>query len=131
MKKISSGSAFEALVGFSRAVVDESYVHLSGTTGYDYAEMRISECPLEQCHQCFRNIADALGQAGCSLEDIVRVRYYLTHVSLFERLTPIFSSYLSSVRPATSAIVCQLVDPLMKVEIEVTARLPSSERKAS
>jgi enamine deaminase RidA (YjgF/YER057c/UK114 family) len=124
MKKISSGSSFEAVAGYSRAVVDDAYVHVAGTTGFDYAAMRIDDDAVAQCHQCFRNIADALAQAGCTLEHVVRARYYLTDVALFERLAPIFGEYFRTARPAATAIVCQLVDARMKIEIEVTARRP-------
>jgi enamine deaminase RidA (YjgF/YER057c/UK114 family) len=123
---ISSGSAFEAVAGYSRAVVDEHYVHVAGTTGFDYAAMTIDEDPLAQCHQCFRNIADALAQAGAALDDVVRVRYYLTDVRLFEQLAPVFGRYFAQARPAATAIVCRLVDPRMALEIEVTARRPGT-----
>lgn len=122
---ISSGSSFEAVAGYSRAVVDQDYVHVAGTTGFDYAAMRIDDDPLAQCHQCFRNIAAALAEAGCTLDDVVRARYYLTEVALFERLAPVFGQYFQRARPAATAIVCQLVDPRMKIEIEVTARRPA------
>jgi enamine deaminase RidA (YjgF/YER057c/UK114 family) len=121
---ISSGSSFEATAGYSRAVVDGDYVHVAGTTGFDYAAMTIDADPLAQCHQCFRSIAAALGQAGCSLDDVVRVRYYLTDPALFEPLAPVFGQYFALARPAATAIVCQLIDPRMALEIEVTARLP-------
>jgi enamine deaminase RidA (YjgF/YER057c/UK114 family) len=121
---ISSGSAFEALAGYSRAVVVGDTVHVAGTTGFDYAAMRIDDDAVAQCHQCFRNIEAALAQAGCSLDDVVRVRYYLTDAGLFERLAPVFGEYLGRARPAATAIVCALVDPRMKIEIEVTARRP-------
>jgi enamine deaminase RidA (YjgF/YER057c/UK114 family) len=124
IRKLSSGSTYESAAGFSRAVVDDRYVHVSGTTGFNYTAMQISDSPIEQCHQCFRNIANALGQAGCSLDDVVRVRYYLVDVDLFDQLAPIFASVFASARPAVTAIICRLVDPRMKVEIEVTARVP-------
>jgi enamine deaminase RidA (YjgF/YER057c/UK114 family) len=120
---ISSGSTFEAVAGYSRAVVDGDYVHVAGTTGFDYAQMRIDDDPVAQCRQCFRNIAAALAEAGCTLDDVVRVRYYLTDAALFEPLAPVFGEYLGRARPAATAIVCGLVDPRMKIEIEVTARL--------
>jgi enamine deaminase RidA (YjgF/YER057c/UK114 family) len=120
--RISSGSSFEAVAGYSRAVVDGGTVYVAGTTGFDYATMRIDDDPLAQCHQCFRNIAAALAESGCSLDDVVRVRYYLTDVRLFERLAPVFGQYFAQARPAATAIVCGLVDPRMKLEIEVTAR---------
>ena len=119
---ISSGSSFEAAAGYSRAVVEGDYVHVSGTTGFDYATMRIDADPPAQCRQCLRNIAAALGEAGCTLDDVVRVRYYLTDAALFERLAPIFGEMFARARPAATAIVCGLVDPRMAVEIEVTAR---------
>ncbi len=121
-KLISSGSSFEAVAGYSRAVVEGDYVHVSGTTGFDYAAMTIDPDPAAQARQCFRNIAAALEQAGCSLDDIVRVRYFLAEASLFEKLAPIFGEHLGTARPAATALVCGLVDARMKIEIEVTAR---------
>jgi enamine deaminase RidA (YjgF/YER057c/UK114 family) len=121
-RRISSGSSFEAGAGYSRAVVDGDTVFVAGTTGFDYATMRIDEDPLAQCHQCFRNVAAALAEAGCTLDDVVRVRYYLTDVRLFDELAPVFGHYFARARPAATAIVCGLVDPRMKLEIEVTAR---------
>jgi reactive intermediate/imine deaminase len=119
---ISSGSAFEALAGYSRAVVDGDDVFVSGTTGFDYATMTIAEDPVAQTHQCMRNIEQALAQAGCGLDDVVRVRYLLADAALFERLAPIFGEYFARARPAATAIVVGLVDARMKIEIEVTAR---------
>lgn len=121
---ISSGSAFESVVGYSRAVVDDRYVHVSGTTGFDYASMTIDPDPLAQCRQCFRNLAAALAQAGCSLDDVVRVRYYLSDAALFGQLAPVFGEHFARARPAATAIVCGLVDQKMLLEIEVTARRP-------
>ena len=119
---ISSGSAFEALAGYSRAVVDGDDVFVSGTTGFDYATMTIAEDPVAQTHQCMRNIEQALAQAGCSLDDVVRVRYLLADAALFERLAPIFGEYFARARPAATAMVVGLVDARIKIEIEVTAR---------
>lgn len=118
---ISSGSSFEAVAGYSRAVVEGDYVHVSGTTGFDYATMRIDADPVAQCRQCFANIAAALAEAGCSLDDVVRVRYYLTEAALFEKVAPIFGEIFARARPAATAIVCRLIDPRMAIEIEVTA----------
>lgn len=119
---ISSGSSFEAVAGYSRAVVEGDYVHVSGTTGFDYANMTIDADPAAQTRQCFRNIGAALEQAGCSLDDVVRVRYFLVDAALFEQLAPIFGEHLGKARPAATALVCGLVDARMKIEIEVTAR---------
>ena len=74
---ISSGSTFEEAIGYSRAVVQGEFVHVSGTTGFDYAAMTISDDVVEQAEQCLRNISAALTEAGASLADAVRVRYLL------------------------------------------------------
>jgi enamine deaminase RidA (YjgF/YER057c/UK114 family) len=121
---ISSGSSFEATAGYSRAVIDGDYVHVSGTTGFDYAAMTIDDDVTAQTHQCFRNVSSALVEAGCTLDDVIRVRYYLTDVTSFGQLAPIFGKYFSQAQPAATAIVCGLVDARMKIEIEVTARIP-------
>jgi len=119
---ISSGSAFEKIAGYSRAVVDGEWVHVSGTTGFDYASMTISTDRAEQTRQAFRNIEAALEEAGVSLRDVVRVRYYLTRPEDFELLAPVFGEFLGEIRPAATAIVCGLVDARMHIEIEATAR---------
>jgi enamine deaminase RidA (YjgF/YER057c/UK114 family) len=121
-KLISSGSSFEKVAGYSRAVVDGEWVFVSGTTGYDYSTMIISPDLENQARQAFRNIAHALSQAGASLDDVVRVHYYLTDRADFKKLAPIFGEFLGKARPAATAIVCGLVEDAMKIEIEVTAR---------
>ena len=126
---ITSGSSYEAVAGYSRAVVDGEYVHVSGTTGFDYASMTIDPDVIAQTHQCFRNIGAALAEAGCSLNDVVRVHYYLADAASFEALAPIFGRYFGNARPAATAIVCGLVDARMKIEIEVTARTPNGGGK--
>jgi reactive intermediate/imine deaminase len=123
MKKlISSGSSFEALAGYSRAVVHGNDVFVSGTTGFDYTNMTIVEGAVAQTHQCFANIAQALKQADCTLDDVVRVHYLLTDARDFETLAPIFGHYFAKARPAATATVVGLVDARIKIEIEVTAR---------
>ena len=120
-KLISSGSPFEQTIGYSRAVVDGRWVFASGTTGFDYATMSISESVVEQAEQCFRNITHALAQAGASLADVVRVHYILTRREDFEPIWPVLQKHFGKVRPACTAIVAGLVDPRMLVEVEVTA----------
>jgi enamine deaminase RidA (YjgF/YER057c/UK114 family) len=122
-KLISSGSGFEEKIGYSRAVVDGDYVFVSGTTGYDYATMSISEDPAEQADQCFRNIKSALEAAGCSLNDIVRVTYIFPNREDFEPCWPVLRAYLADARPAATMFVAGLMDAAMKLEIQVTARL--------
>ena len=125
-ERISSGSSFEALAGYSRAVVDGDWVFVSGTTGYDYSTMTISDDLETQTRQVFENIAHALAQAGCTLDDVVRVHYYLTRQEYFKQVAPILGEYLGKARPAATALICGLVEPSMKIEIEVTARRPGA-----
>ena len=125
-KLISSGSQFEQKIGYSRAVVDGRWVFASGTTGFDYATMTISDNVVEQAEQCFRTIAAALGQAGSSLADVVRVHYILTRREDFEPIWPVLQKYLGEVRPACTVIVAGLVDPRMLIEVEVTALKPGT-----
>lgn len=120
-RAILSGSVFEERIGYARAVVDGDRVHVSGTTGFDYATMQIDPDPEAQARQCFRNIAEVLRKAGATLDDVVRVRYLLADAALFERLAPVFAEHLGRAAPAATAMVVGLVDPRMKIEIEVTA----------
>ena len=119
---ISSGSPFEAAGGYSRAVVDGEWVFVAGTTGFDYAAMTISDDPAEQTRQALRNIERALAEAGASLADIVRARYYVPDPADWPYIMPVLGEAFATIRPAATAIICGLVDPRMKIEIEVTAR---------
>ena len=122
VRHISSGSSFETLAGYSRAVVDGDWIFVSGTTGFDYRDMSIVDDAVQQTHQCFTNISAALAQAGATLDDVVRVHYLLTDASLFDHVAPVFGQYFARARPAATAMVVSLIDPRMKIEIEVTAR---------
>ena len=122
---ISSGSTFEAEIGYSRAVVEGDWIFVSGTTGFDYSTMTISDDLLEQAEQCFKNIESALRQAGSGLQDIVRVTYVVPNVADFELCWPVFRKYLGTVRPAAMMISAGLSDPRMRIEIQVTARKSS------
>ncbi len=119
---ISSGSSFESDIGYSRAVVDGDWVFVSGTTGFDYATMTISDSVVEQAAQCLRNIGEALGQAGATFADVVRVTYVLPVAEDFPRCWPVLKQAFGEVRPAATMISAGLADPRMKIEIEVTAR---------
>jgi enamine deaminase RidA (YjgF/YER057c/UK114 family) len=119
---ISSGSPLEAEAGYSRAVLDGEWVFVAGTTGFDYARMTIAEDPAEQARQTFRNIEQALAEAGATLADIVRVRYYVPDAADWQRIVPVLGEVFGAIRPAATALICGLVDPRMKIEIEVTAR---------
>ncbi len=118
---ISSGSTFEQEIGYSRAVVVGDWVFVSGTTGFDYANMTIAEGLLEQTEQCLKNIDSALKQAGASLADVVRVTYVLPNGAEFPECWPVLRKYFGEVRPAAMMISAGLADPRMKIEIEVTA----------
>jgi enamine deaminase RidA (YjgF/YER057c/UK114 family) len=119
---ISSGSEFEAQIGYSRAVVDGDWVFVSGTTGFDYATMTIAPGVVEQAERCVTNIEAALAEAGCELADVVRVRYMLPRAEDFEPCWPTLRRAFGEARPAATMIVCGLSDPRMRIEIEVTAR---------
>ena len=119
---ISSGSSFEREIGFSRAVVDGEWIFVSGTTGFDYRTMTISDTLTEQTEQCLRNIQSALEQAGASLRDVVRVTYILPNGEDFPQCWPILRKHFGEVRPAATMISAKLVDPRIQIEIEVTAR---------
>jgi enamine deaminase RidA (YjgF/YER057c/UK114 family) len=120
-KLISSGSAFEAQIGYSRAVVAGDWVFVSGTTGFDYTNMSIADDIVAQTDQCLTNIEMALRQAGSSLRDVVRVTYVLPDGSEFEQCWPVLRKYFAESRPAAMMISAGLADPRMKIEIEVTA----------
>jgi enamine deaminase RidA (YjgF/YER057c/UK114 family) len=122
---ISSGSPFEASIGYSRAVVDGDWVFVAGTTGFDYASMTISGDVADQAAQALRNIAGTLKEAGCTLADILRIRYILPDAADFEPCWPVLRAAFAEVRPAATMMVAGLADPRMKIEIEATARRQS------
>jgi enamine deaminase RidA (YjgF/YER057c/UK114 family) len=124
---ISSGSPFEAAGGYSRAVADGEWIFVAGTTGFDYAAMTIAEDPAEQARQALRNIERALAEAGASLANVVRARYYVPDPADWPHIMPVLGEAFATIRPAATAIICGLVDPRMKIEIEVTARRASGD----
>lgn len=123
---ISSGSAFEERIGYSRAVVVGDTVYVSGTTGYDYATGEISDDVAEQAAQTLRNIAAALEQAGSSLDDVVRVHYLLPDGNDFEACWPVLREAFGRARPAATMMQVPLMEPEMRIEIEVTAVIGSA-----
>ena len=118
---ISSGSTFETEIGYSRAVVQGDWVFVSGTTGYDYETMTISETIEEQTTQCFKNIMAALAKADAEITDVVRVLYIVPNAEEFKLCWPILRKYFGESRPAATMISAGLADIRMKIEIEVTA----------
>jgi enamine deaminase RidA (YjgF/YER057c/UK114 family) len=116
---ISSGSSFEDVAGYSRAVRQDPWVFVSGTSGFK--DGQIADGVVAQAEQCMATISAALEQAGYSLADVVRVKAYITEAAFFEQIAPVLGKAFKGIRPANTTIVCGLVDPRMKVEIEVTA----------
>jgi enamine deaminase RidA (YjgF/YER057c/UK114 family) len=125
-KLISTGSPFERDYGYSRAVVDGDLVFVSGTTGYDYITMGMPEDPAEQARNIFRTLSAVLAEAGSSLEHVARAQYFVTDRSYCEPVLKVCGEFFREIRPAAGIyVVTALLQPGMKVEIEVTARLPA------
>lgn len=121
-RHISSGSTFERDIGYARAVIDGDWIFVSGTTGFDYRSGMIAESVTAQAEQCIKNIGEALGEAGSSFEEAVRVRYIFPDASDFEPCWPLLREAFGKARPAATMISAGLADPRMKIEIEVTAK---------
>lgn len=120
-KLISSGSDFEKQIGYSRAMVVGEMIFVSGTTGYDYSNMTISEDIVKQAEQCLINIENALKEAGAGLKDVVRVTYIVPDASEFEKCWPVLKKYFGDIKPTATMISAGLANEKMKIEIEVTA----------
>ena len=125
---ISSGSPFEKKIGYSRAVVDGNIIYVSGTTGYDYKTMVMPDDVRDQARNAFATITHALEEAGSTIKDVVRVRYYITDMAHYDGLVEVAGKIFAEIRPAATMLVCGLTRPEMKVEIEVTARMGAHER---
>lgn len=121
MKRISTGSPFEATMGYSRAIVKGGWCFVSGVTGYDYATMQMPDSIAEQARNCFATIARVLVEGGFTMQDIVRVQYTVTDAALVDALIPELGIALGEIRPAATMVIAGLIRPEMKVEIEVTA----------
>ena len=121
---ISSGSPYEAKVGYSRAVVTDGWVFVAGTTGVDQTTGEIPQGVTAQCELALNIIHKALGEAGASFDDVVRVTYYLPDRTEFEQCWPMLSAAFANARPAATMLEVGLLDPKMRIEIEVTAKLP-------
>ncbi|MFG0317179.1 MAG: RidA family protein, partial [Planctomycetota bacterium JB042] len=105
---IGSGSRFEEEIGYSRAVVDGEWVFVSGTTGFDYATMSISDDVVEQTAQTLRNVEAALAAAEATFADVVRVRYVVPDAAEFEACWPLLREAFGEARPAATMIAAGL-----------------------
>ena len=121
---ISSGGPYEEKIGYSRAVVCDGWVFVSGSTGSDPDTGEMPEGVVEQCRNTLETIRRALEKAGASLDDVVRVNYVLPVAADFEPCWPVLAEAFAKARPAAMMIEAGLINPAMKIEIEVTARLP-------
>lgn len=121
-KLISTGSPFEKTAGYSRAVVDGDWCFVAGTTGYDYDTMTMPDSIEEQARNCLKTIGRALADGGFLMEDVVRSRYYVIDRSLVHTVYPILGETFGDIRPAATMVICDLAEPEMKIEIEVTAK---------
>lgn len=121
MRRMSTGSPFEAALGYSRAVVKGGWCFMSGVTGYDYATMTMPEAAADQARNCWSTIRSVLTEAGFTVQDIVRVQYTLSEMSVLKAVTPELGAAMGNVRPAATMVIAGLIRPEMKIEIEVTA----------
>ena len=121
MRRISTGSPFEAALSYSRAVVKGPWCFVSGTTGYDYAAMAMPDSAADQARNAFATIFATLAEAGFAPADIVRVQYTITDAALVDEIAPVLGAAMKDALPAATMVVAGLIRPEMKVEIEVTA----------
>ena len=119
---ISTGSPFEAAYGYSRAVVQPPFVFVAGTTGYDYTTMTMPVGVAAQARNAFATIARVLEEAGSSLSDVVQARYYVVDPADQVPFLKVVGEVMGDIRPAaTIVVVAGLLEPAMRVEIEVVA----------
>ncbi len=118
---ISSGSPWEPKLGYSRAVVQGDWCFVAGTTGLDPVTRTFPPSALDQARNGLAIIRAALAEAGFDMAQVVRANYILTDVAFMEEIAPALAGAFGEIRPAATMIVAGLVNPEMKVEIEVTA----------
>jgi enamine deaminase RidA (YjgF/YER057c/UK114 family) len=123
VQRVSTGSPFEATFGYSRAVRHEDTVYVSGTTGYDYATMTMPDDVSQQAANALATIDKALREAGSSIQDTVRVVYYVGDRNDVDAVVKAVGPVFRDIRPAASMLIVQMIEPGMKIEIEVTARI--------
>ena len=127
VQRISTGSPFESKFGYSRAVRHEDTVYVSGTTGYDYSVMTMPDAVGDQAKNALATIAKALKDAGASIEDTVRVVYYVGDASYVDEVVAAVGPVFKDIRPAATMLIVKMIEAAMKIEIEVTARIGASK----
>lgn len=120
-RHISTGSPFEKAAAYSRAVVDGDWCFVAGTTGYDYETMSMPDSVEKQTENCLATIKNTLDEAGFSMQDVVRARYIVVNRTDVDAVFSVLGRGFAGINPAATMIVCDLIRPEMKVEIEVTA----------
>src|SRR5689334_24640288 len=109
VQRISTGSPFESKFGYSRAVRHEDTVYVSGTTGYDYATMKMPEAVGEQARNALQTIDKALREAGSSIADTVRVTYYVGETSFVDEVVAAVGPVFRDIKPAASMLIVKMI----------------------
>ena len=127
VQRVSTGSPFEQKFGYSRAVRHEDTIYVSGTTGYDYATMKMPEGVGEQAKNALATIDKALREAGSSIADTVRVVYYVGDAAYVDDVVAAVGPVFKDIRPAASMLIVKMIEDTMKIEIEITARIGAAK----
>ncbi|MFO0998313.1 MAG: RidA family protein [Alphaproteobacteria bacterium] len=128
-QRVSSGSAFEKILGYSRAVRDGNWVFHAGTTGFDYKRHTISLDVIDQTKQMLANMEWGLKEAGASFDDVVRINLYMTDHRDFERVARIIQKKIGRARPAATMITATFADPRILVEMDATALIQEKTKR--
>jgi enamine deaminase RidA (YjgF/YER057c/UK114 family) len=121
-KRFSLNSEFEKLLNYSRVLVDDEWVFVSGCSGFDYSDMTISGSMTEQVEQTFRNIEWCLTQAEVTFDDVVRIRVIVADKEAYLEAAEVIGRHCKNAKPANTTWFAELPDPRIKIEIEVTAK---------